>query len=197
MSDVTGQLLLIISSYLKELEQLLKICFDFWVLEATFQKRSSDIKPSGSYETPQFSDNSLVFSFFAQNNVQGRCGGEGWKGAGAREGVQSWPEISPVTHHTQVGSKGGKAATMMAKGQLLLPSGKPPEVSTYPIKPEGEPWRTCLREMQPTGWWLTTVDTCAGCAGLHLQGFLVLGKDPSFWYGNSRQIRIFRPWRST
>lgn len=66
------------------------------------------------------------------------------KGLEPGKGVQSWPEIAPVCTHTQVGSK-GKAATMMAKGQLLLPSGKPPEVSTYPIKPEGEPWRTCLQ----------------------------------------------------
>ena len=83
--------------------------------------------------------------------------------------------------------------TMMAKGQLLMPNGKPPEVSTYPVKPEGKPWRTCLYETQPTGWWLTTMDTCAGCSGLHLQCFSVLGKDTSFWDGNSRQIRIFRP----
>ena len=34
--------------------------------------------------------------------------------------------------------------TMMAKGQLLMPNGKPPEVSTYPIKPEGKCYGGCF-----------------------------------------------------
>ena len=77
-------------------------------------------------------------------------------GKGSRAG-QKLPQ-SPTTSKW-VASKEGQP-TVMTKGQLLMLSGKPPEVSTYPIKPEGKP---ALREpasmrcsLQAGGWLLWT-----------------------------------------